>query len=77
MMGNARFIVRVGALAVAEGTASGLAGGAQGSIGRAAQEQIAIFLAPHDRTINDPDGSDMLFELAIPLPLPETTLFIH
>jgi hypothetical protein len=77
MMGNARFIVRVGASAVALGTASGLAGGAQGSIARAAQEQITIFLAPHGRTINDPDGCDMLFELPIPLPLPETTSFLH
>jgi hypothetical protein len=76
-MGNARFIVRVGTLAVVLGTASGLAGGAQGSIARAAQEQIALFLASDSRTINDPDGSCTLFELPIPLPLPETTLFIR
>jgi hypothetical protein len=76
-MGNARFIVRAGALAVALGTASGLAGGAQGSIARAAQEQIALFLAADGRTINDPDGSGTLFELPIPLPLPETTSFIR
>jgi hypothetical protein len=75
-MGNARFIVRVGTLAVVLGT-SGLAGGAQGSIARAAQEQIAIFLASDSRTINDPDGSCTLFELPIPLRLPETTLFIR
>jgi hypothetical protein len=46
------------------------------SIARAAKEQIARFLASKDRTINDPDDSDTLFELPIPLPLPlpETTM---
>jgi hypothetical protein len=53
----------------------GLAGGAHGSVARAAKKQIALFLASNGRTINDPDGSDTLFEL--PIPLPETTSFNH
>ena len=58
-------------------TAGGLAGGAVGSIARAAQQQIAIFLASDGQSIIDPDGSDTLFEVPIRLPLPETPSFIH
>ncbi|MGQ4601406.1 Ig-like domain-containing protein [Nocardia sp. R6R-6] len=57
-------------------TAGGLPGGAQGSIARAAQQQIADFLASDGQIITDPDGPDTLFEVPIPLPLPETTSFI-
>jgi dienelactone hydrolase len=58
-------------------TAGGLPGGALGSIARAAQQQIAEFFASDDQTIIDPDGADTLFEVPIPLPLPETMSFIH
>ena len=58
-------------------TTGGLAGGALGSIARAAQQQIAIFLASDGQSIIDPDGSDTLFEVPILLPLPETPSFIH
>ncbi|WP_345353539.1 Ig-like domain-containing protein [Rhodococcus olei] len=58
-------------------TTGGLPGGAQGSIARAAQQQIADFLASDGQTIIDPDGPDTLFEVPIPPPLPETTSFIH
>jgi hypothetical protein len=58
-------------------TAGGLAGGALGSIARAAQAQIAVFFASDGQSIIDPDGSDTLFEVPILLPLPETPSFIH
>jgi hypothetical protein len=58
-------------------TVGGLAGGAQGSIARAAQQQIAVFFVSDGQTIIDPDGSDTLFETPIALPLPEVPSFIH
>jgi dienelactone hydrolase len=53
------------------------------TIARAAQHQIAVFIASDGQTIIDPDefidpdGSSTLFEVPILLPLPETTNFIH
>jgi dienelactone hydrolase len=56
-------------------TAGGTA--SQRTIARAAQQQIVVFLASGGHTIIDPDGADTLFEVPIPLPLPDTTNFIH
>jgi hypothetical protein len=41
-----------------------------------AQRQIAVFLASDGATIIDPDGDGALYEVPIPLPLPETLDFI-
>jgi dienelactone hydrolase len=49
---------------------------AQRTIARAAQQQIVVFLDSDGQTIIDPDGSDTLFDVPIPLPLPETMSFI-
>jgi hypothetical protein len=45
-------------------------------IALAAQRQIAVFLASDGATTIDPDGAGALFEVPIPLPLPETLDFI-
>lgn len=46
------------------------------AIALAAQRQIAIFLASNGATTIDPDDAGPLFEVPIPLPLPETLNFI-
>lgn len=45
-------------------------------IALAAQRQIAVFLASNGATTIDPDDAGALFEVPIPLPLPETLDFI-
>lgn len=45
-------------------------------IALAAQRQVAVFLASNGATTIDPDEAGALFEVPIPLPLPETLDFI-
>lgn len=45
-------------------------------LGLAAIRQMATFFATHGATTVDPDGAGPIFEVPIPLPLPETLSFI-